>query len=306
MREGDRREGERAQAGGRRAPSRTRLRDARPRQAPRPSCTPAPSTSRSPAARPGPSGTSTRSRSCARRSSASSAAWASRCTTRPRSTSKRTTSPSSASRPTTPRRTCRTASGRRTGSSSARTRATSQIRAMSTKKPPFAFVHAGRHVSPRRRRDALADVQPDRGVPRGPPGLDGKPPRRARRVRRALLRRRDARCDWRPSYFPFVEPGAEVDVACANCRQRDGTRKGCNVCKHTGWVEILGCGMIHPVVFEACGIDPEEWTGVRARDGDRADGDGPVRPARPAAALRERPAVLGAVLIEARAGKFTE
>ena len=63
------------------------------------------------------------------------------------------------------------------------------------------------------------------------------------------------------SRSPFVEPGAEVDVACARCRQSDGTRKGCNVCKHTGWVEILGCGMIHPVVFEACNIDPEEWTG---------------------------------------------
>ena len=70
-----------------------------------------------------------------------------------------------------------------------------------------------------------------------------------------------SRTRFRPSYFPFVEPGAEVDVACARCRQPDGTRKGCNVCKHTGWVEILGCGMIHPVVFEACGIDPEAWTG---------------------------------------------
>ena len=65
----------------------------------------------------------------------------------------------------------------------------------------------------------------------------------------------------RPSYFPFVEPGAEVDVACVFCKQPDGTRKGCNMCKHTGWIEILGCGMIHPVVFEACGIDPEKWTG---------------------------------------------
>ncbi|MGH7282014.1 MAG: phenylalanine--tRNA ligase subunit alpha [Polyangiaceae bacterium] len=65
----------------------------------------------------------------------------------------------------------------------------------------------------------------------------------------------------RPSYFPFVEPGAEVDVACAFCKQPDGTRKGCNLCKHTGWIEILGCGMIHPIVFEACGIDPETWSG---------------------------------------------
>jgi phenylalanyl-tRNA synthetase alpha chain len=60
----------------------------------------------------------------------------------------------------------------------------------------------------------------------------------------------------RPSYFPFTEPSAEVDVACTLCKG-----KGCNVCKQTGWLEILGCGMIHPVVFENCGIDPEKWTG---------------------------------------------
>lgn len=65
----------------------------------------------------------------------------------------------------------------------------------------------------------------------------------------------------RPSYFPFVEPGAEVDIGCVFCKQSDGTRKGCSLCKHTGWIEILGCGMIHPVVFEHCGIDPEKWTG---------------------------------------------
>ncbi|HLK36007.1 MAG TPA: phenylalanine--tRNA ligase subunit alpha [Polyangiaceae bacterium] len=65
----------------------------------------------------------------------------------------------------------------------------------------------------------------------------------------------------RPSYFPFVEPGAEVDVGCPFCKRADGTRAGCSVCKRTGWIEILGCGMIHPVVFESCGIDPERWTG---------------------------------------------
>ena len=65
----------------------------------------------------------------------------------------------------------------------------------------------------------------------------------------------------RPSYFPFVEPGAEVDVGCVFCKRPDGTRPGCNVCKHTGWIEILGCGMIHPVVFEHCGIDPKKYTG---------------------------------------------
>jgi phenylalanyl-tRNA synthetase alpha chain len=65
----------------------------------------------------------------------------------------------------------------------------------------------------------------------------------------------------RPSYFPFVEPGAEVDVGCPFCRRPDGTRAGCSVCKKTGWIEILGCGLIHPVVFESCGIDAEKWTG---------------------------------------------
>jgi phenylalanyl-tRNA synthetase alpha chain len=65
----------------------------------------------------------------------------------------------------------------------------------------------------------------------------------------------------RPSYFPFVSPGAEVDIGCVFCKRPDDTRAGCNLCKHTGWIEILGCGMIHPVVFEHCGIDPEQWTG---------------------------------------------
>ncbi len=66
---------------------------------------------------------------------------------------------------------------------------------------------------------------------------------------------------FRPSYFPFVEPGVEVDMGCVFCKRADGTRAGCNICKKTGWIEVLGCGMIHPVVFEACGIDPEKYTG---------------------------------------------
>jgi phenylalanyl-tRNA synthetase alpha chain len=60
----------------------------------------------------------------------------------------------------------------------------------------------------------------------------------------------------RSSYFPFTEPSAEVDITCVLCR---GT--GCRVCKQTGWLEIAGCGMVHPRVFEACGIDPERYTG---------------------------------------------
>jgi phenylalanyl-tRNA synthetase alpha chain len=65
----------------------------------------------------------------------------------------------------------------------------------------------------------------------------------------------------RPSYFPFVEPGAEVDLGCPFCRRPDGSRAGCSVCKKTGWIEILGCGLIHPVVFESCGIDADKWSG---------------------------------------------
>ena len=66
---------------------------------------------------------------------------------------------------------------------------------------------------------------------------------------------------FRPSYFPFVEPGMELDVGCVFCRKEDGSRPGCRTCKFTGWVEVLGCGMIHPEVFRHCGIDPEKYTG---------------------------------------------
>jgi phenylalanyl-tRNA synthetase alpha chain len=66
---------------------------------------------------------------------------------------------------------------------------------------------------------------------------------------------------FRPSYFPFVEPGAELDVGCVFCKPDDGSRASCRVCKGTGWLEILGCGMVHPDVFVHCGIDPEKYTG---------------------------------------------
>ena len=66
----------------------------------------------------------------------------------------------------------------------------------------------------------------------------------------------DVRIRFRPSYFPFTEPSAEMDINCQICGG-----KGCNVCKHTGWVEILGCGMVHPNVLRNCNIDPEKYTG---------------------------------------------
>lgn len=61
---------------------------------------------------------------------------------------------------------------------------------------------------------------------------------------------------FRPSFFPFTEPSVEVDVTCSECGG-----KGCRVCKGTGWIEILGAGMVHPRVLAGCGIDPEEYTG---------------------------------------------
>jgi phenylalanyl-tRNA synthetase alpha chain len=67
---------------------------------------------------------------------------------------------------------------------------------------------------------------------------------------------RDLRMRLRPSYFPFTEPSAEVDMSCVFC-----LGKGCRVCKHTGWLEVAGCGMVHPRVLEAGGIDPERYTG---------------------------------------------
>ena len=67
---------------------------------------------------------------------------------------------------------------------------------------------------------------------------------------------KDVKVRFRPSYFPFTEPSAEMDISCLLCNG-----KGCSVCKRTGWLEILGCGMIHPNVLENCGIDSKKYTG---------------------------------------------
>ena len=67
---------------------------------------------------------------------------------------------------------------------------------------------------------------------------------------------KDVKVRFRPSYFPFTEPSAEMDVSCFICGG-----PGCNVCKKTGWVEILGCGMVHPNVLSNCNIDPNKYTG---------------------------------------------
>ena len=67
---------------------------------------------------------------------------------------------------------------------------------------------------------------------------------------------KDVKVRFRPSYFPFTEPSAEMDVTCFICGG-----SGCNICKKTGWVEILGCGMVHPNVLSNCNIDPNKYTG---------------------------------------------
>jgi phenylalanyl-tRNA synthetase alpha chain len=135
-----------------------------------------------------------------------------------------------------------------------------QVRAMTGKKPPMAFIAPGVVY----RRDDDATHSPmfhqiecflvDRNVTMA--NLRGVLSEFAERFFGGGTPVR-----LRPSYFPFVEPGAEVDLGCPFCKRPDGTRTGCSVCKRTGWLEILGCGLIHPVVFESCGIDPEQWSG---------------------------------------------
>jgi len=73
---------------------------------------------------------------------------------------------------------------------------------------------------------------------------------------RAYFERDDLDVRFRPSYFPFTEPSAEVDIRCVMC-----AGDGCRVCGHSGWLEVLGCGMVHPNVFENVGIDNERYTG---------------------------------------------
>ena len=76
------------------------------------------------------------------------------------------------------------------------------------------------------------------------------------RFMRQFFERDDLPVLFRPSYFPFTEPSAEVDVQCVHC-----TGAGCRVCKQTGWLEVLGCGVVHPYVLDGVGIDSERYTG---------------------------------------------
>jgi phenylalanyl-tRNA synthetase alpha chain len=133
-----------------------------------------------------------------------------------------------------------------------------QVREMSARKPPMAIVAAGATY----RRDDDATHSPMFHQIDGFLVDENVSFAELRGVLTAFAERlygRKVAARFRPSYFPFVEPGAEMDIECVFCTE--ATRSACRVCKSTGWVEVLGCGMIHPDVFRHCGIDPERYSG---------------------------------------------
>ncbi len=131
-----------------------------------------------------------------------------------------------------------------------------QIRTMENRKPPIRMICPGRVY---RADDVDATHSPvfhqieglvvDKGITMC--DLKGTLEQFARKIYGS-----DTKVKFRPSFFPFTEPSVEVDVSCSECGG-----KGCRVCKGSGWIEILGAGMVHPRVLERCGIDPEEYSG---------------------------------------------
>ena len=131
-----------------------------------------------------------------------------------------------------------------------------QIRSMEKWKPPVKVLSCGRVY----RRDEITmrrspmfhqaeGLLVDRGIHMG----------HLRATLEHMIHRlfgADSKMRFRPSFFPFTEPSAEVDMSCLFCKG-----SGCGTCSQTGWMEILGCGMVHPQVLRNCGIDPEEWSG---------------------------------------------
>ncbi len=101
---------------------------------------------------------------------------------------------------------------------------------------------------------------------------------------------RDLGIRFRPSYFPFTEPSAEVDIECVFC-----SGAGCRVCKQTGWLEVAGCGMVHPERAAQRGHRSRALHRLRVRHGHRAPDDAALRRQRPPPLLRERPALPAAV-----------
>jgi phenylalanyl-tRNA synthetase alpha chain len=137
---------------------------------------------------------------------------------------------------------------------------TVQVREMSTRKPPLAVVSGG----PVYRRDDDVTHSPMFHQIEGFLVDEHTSFAELKGVLSEFARRLygpECSVRFRPSYFPFVEPGAEMDVSCVFCRPDDGSRNSCRVCKSSGWLEVLGSGMIHPAVFRHCGIDPERYRG---------------------------------------------
>lgn len=131
-----------------------------------------------------------------------------------------------------------------------------QVRTMLEQRPPIRMIAPGRVF---RRDDVDATHSPmfhqveglvvDKGIHFG--HLKGVLDTFAK-----ALYGQSTKTKFRPGFFPFTEPSAEVDATCSSCGG-----EGCRICKGTGWIEILGCGMVHPNVLSACGVDPEEYSG---------------------------------------------
>jgi phenylalanyl-tRNA synthetase alpha chain len=130
-----------------------------------------------------------------------------------------------------------------------------QIRFMQERKPPFAVIAPGRVY----RCDSDVSHSPMFHQVEGLLVDQGVSFANLKSVLHEFMEvffERDLAMRLRPSYFPFTEPSAEVDITCVLCAGR-----GCRVCKQTGWLEIAGCGMVHPNVFAACGVDAERYSG---------------------------------------------
>ncbi len=133
-----------------------------------------------------------------------------------------------------------------------------QVRFMSENKPPFRVIVPGR-VYRQEATDATHETQfhqveglvVEDGITLS--GLRGF----LEGFLKTIFEDEDLLIRFRPGYFPFVEPGVEIDISCSFCKAR-----GCRICKDTGWIEILGAGMVHPNVFSAVGIDSSEWKGM--------------------------------------------
>jgi phenylalanyl-tRNA synthetase alpha chain len=136
-----------------------------------------------------------------------------------------------------------------------------QIRLMQSQKPPIRAIMPGRvyrneAISAR----SLAEFHQIEGLYVNKDAslaeLKGTLVSFAQQFYGPMLNGETLRYRFRPSFFPFTEPSAEMDITCFLCGG-----KGCRICKYTGWLEILGCGMVHPKVLKAGGIDPEEYSG---------------------------------------------